>query len=200
TYTLSTPIVSTCQTFLEFRIKAAKLFSALEAIQFNYCLVESFASGKFPVLVSLQHCSDLSGDQAQSQGDINMLTATEVVQQAYAAFGRGDVPAILELVANDIDWELVGPKKLAYAGHRSNRNEVGAFFESVAQSDNIHVFEPREFIAAGEHVTVLGWEESTAIETNTKFASEWVHVFTVKNGRVTRWRGFFDTAARYGIF
>ncbi len=129
-----------------------------------------------------------------------MLTATEVVQQAYAAFGRGDVPAILELVANDIDWELVGPKKLAYAGHRSNRNEVGAFFESVAQSDNIHVFEPREFIAAGEHVTVLGWEESTAIETNTKFASEWVHVFTVKNGRVTRWRGFFDTAARYGIF
>jgi len=126
------------------------------------------------------------------------MDATAVVQQVYEAFGRQDVPAILNLVAEEVDWEFVGPASLAYAGKRRNHKEVAAFFADVPRADEIHAFEPREFIAAGEHVTVLGWESSTALDTGTKFQSEWVHVFTVKKGKVTRWRGFFDTAARYG--
>lgn len=127
-----------------------------------------------------------------------MATSLAIVQQAYAAFGRGDIPAILELVANDVDWELVCPQTLAYSGRRRNRDEVAAFFSAIPQTDDIHEFEPREFIEAGEHVTVLGWERSTARDTGQDFESEWVHVFTVKNGKVTRWRGFLNTAARYG--
>ncbi|MBI3285135.1 MAG: nuclear transport factor 2 family protein [Burkholderiales bacterium] len=127
-----------------------------------------------------------------------MTSSLAIVQQAYAAFGRGDIPAILELVANEVDWELVCPKSLVYSGRRRTREEVAAFFAAIPQTDNIHVFEAREFIAAGEHVTVLGWERSTALDTKQDFESEWVHVFTVKNGKVTRWRGFLNTAARYG--
>lgn len=79
-----------------------------------------------------------------------MGAATSTVQQAYEAFGRKDVPAILNLVADDVDW-------------------------------------------------VLGWERATAIDTGRRFESEWVHVFTVKGGKITRWRGFFNTAPRYGL-
>ena len=128
-----------------------------------------------------------------------MGTATTVVKQAYDAFGRKDVPAILALVADQVDWELVGPKDLAYAGRRRNRDAVGEFFAAIPRADDIQAFEPREFIEAGEHVTVLGWERSTALDTGKQFESEWVHVFTVKGGKVTRWRGFFNTAARYGV-
>ena len=126
------------------------------------------------------------------------MDSTAVVQQAYEAFGRQDVPSILKLVAADVDWEFVGPASLAYAGKRRNHKEVADFFAAIPRADEIHAFEPREFIAAGEHVTVLGWESSTALDTGTKFQTEWVHVFTVKKGKVTRWRGFFNTAARYG--
>ncbi len=87
---------------------------------------------------------------------------------------------------------------MGYAGRRRNHKEVADFFAGVQRFDDIHSFEPREFIEAGEHVTVLGWESSTARDTRKKFESEWVHVFTVKSGKVTRWRGFFNTAARYG--
>ena len=127
-----------------------------------------------------------------------MDNATTVVQKAYEAFGRQDVPAILKLVAEQVDWEFVGPASLSYAGKRRDHKEVADFFAAIPKADNIHAFEPREFIAAGDHVTVLGWESSTAVDTGKKFESEWVHVFTVKNGKVTRWRGFFNTAARYG--
>lgn len=128
-----------------------------------------------------------------------MGTATAIVKQAYDAFGRGDVPAILKLVADEVDWELVGPTSLPYAGRRKNHKEVAEFFAAVASSDDIHAFEPREFIEATEHVTVLGWEDTTARDTNKKFETEWVHVFTVKNRKITRWRGFINTAARYGL-
>lgn len=128
-----------------------------------------------------------------------MGAATAIVQQAYTAFGQGDVPAILDLVADEVDWEFVGSENLEYAGLRRNRDEVAAFFAAVAAADAIHVFEPREFIEAGNHVTVLGWEQATALDSSEDFASEWAHVFTVRDGKITRWRGFFNTAARYGL-
>ena len=128
-----------------------------------------------------------------------MGTAVTVVKQAYEAFGRKDIPALLELVADSVDWEFVGSSGLPYARRRRNRKEVGEFFGDIPRADDIQAFEPREFIEAGEHVTVLGWESSTAIATGKKFESEWVHVFTVKSGKITRWRGVFNTAARYGM-
>lgn len=128
-----------------------------------------------------------------------MGAAIAIVQQAYTAFGQGNVPAILDLLADEVDWEFVGSKNLPYAGRRRNRDEVAAFFAAIPVADAIHVFEPREFIEAGEHVTVLGWEQSTALDSKQDFASEWAHVFTVKGGKITRWRGFFNTAARYGL-
>src|SRR5262249_21741816 len=130
---------------------------------------------------------------------IDMATPTTIVQQVYEAFGRGDVPALLALIADEVDWELVGSASLPYAGRRRNHKEVADFFAAIPRADAIHVFEPREFIEGGEHVTVLGFERSTAIETGKEFETEWVHVFTIRNGKVTRWRGFFNTAARYGM-
>jgi ketosteroid isomerase-like protein len=128
-----------------------------------------------------------------------MGTATTIVQEVYAAFGRQDVPAILSRVAADVDWEFVGSPGLAYAGKRRNHAEVAAFFADIPQVDEIHAFEPREFIEADSHVTVLGWEKSTALDTGKVFETEWIHLFTVREGKVTRWRGFFNTAARYGL-
>jgi ketosteroid isomerase-like protein len=103
------------------------------------------------------------------------------------------------MLADDVDWEFVGSPGLAYAGRRRNHAGVADFFAAIPRTDQIHAFEPREFIGADDHVTVLGWEKSTALDTGKDFETEWVHVFTVKEGKVTRWRGFFNTAARYGL-
>ena len=128
-----------------------------------------------------------------------MGQATDVVQTVYAAFGRGDVPGILAHCADKVDWELVGPAKLGYAGRRTDHAGITDFFAKVAQFDDIQVFEPREFIEDGDKVVVLGHEKSKARDTGRDFESEWAHVFTVTNGKITRWRGFFDTAARYNV-
>jgi ketosteroid isomerase-like protein len=128
-----------------------------------------------------------------------MSAALTIVHQAYEAFGRRDIPALLQLVAEEVDWECVAPANLPYAGRRRKPAEVADFFTAIPKADDIRVFEPREFIDAGEHVIVLGRERTTALDANKLFETEWVHVFTVKDGKITRWRGFFDTAARYDI-
>lgn len=121
--------------------------------------------------------------------------AVEVVRQAYQAFGRGDVPAILNLVADQVDWRFLGAKRLPYTGAFKSKAEVGRWFASIAEVDDVQGFEPREFIDGGEHVTVLGWERTAARPGGKVFETEWVHVFTVRGGKITRFYGIYDTEA-----
>jgi uncharacterized protein len=124
--------------------------------------------------------------------------ALQIVKQAYDAYGRGDIPAILKLVAEKTDWMFVGPASLPYAGVRTTRSEVAEFFKAVGGVDETAVSQPQEFIATGEHVTVLGRRTVTARGSAKSFETDWVHIFTVKDGKITRWRSFSNTAARYG--
>ena len=127
-----------------------------------------------------------------------MGAALDIVHQGYAAFGRKDIPALLKLVADEVDWKEICPASLPYSGPRRSPAEVGEFFAALSQVEDITVFEPREFIEAGENVTVLGYLEGFARDTKQPYQTDWVHVLAVQNGKITRWLGFSNTAARYG--
>ena len=125
-----------------------------------------------------------------------MQTALSVVQQAYEAFRRQDICALLELIGEEVDWDFIGPSSLPYTGRRRNRQQMLDFFAAVQRAEEFHAFEPREFIEAGEHVTVLGWLSATTRDAQRKYEGEWVHVFTVNDGKIVHWRGFAKTSAR----
>jgi len=119
----------------------------------------------------------------------------DLVKVAYSAFGRGDLAAILELVADDVQWTFRGSKGLPYTGSWRTKTDVAKWFQNIPKADDIQAFEPREFIAGSDSVTVLGWERSRAVPNGTVFESDWVHVFTVRDGRVVRFWGMYDTEA-----
>lgn len=124
-----------------------------------------------------------------------MSHPTEVIQSLYAAFGRGDVPALLDRLSDDVEWTHRGSIGLAYMGTFRGKAAVGQWFADVAAVDGIEAFEPREFLAGPDHVTVLGWERTRALPAGGVFETDWVHVFNVKDGKVTRFIGSYDTAA-----
>jgi ketosteroid isomerase-like protein len=121
--------------------------------------------------------------------------AVEVVKAAYAAFGSGDLPAILALVADNVDWKFYGARGLPYTGAIRTKDQVAKWFASIPEADEIQAFEPREFISGGEHVTVLGWERTRTRPAGKVFETEWVHVFTVRAGLIVRFWGMYDTEA-----
>jgi len=124
-----------------------------------------------------------------------MTTPTETVQSAYAAFGRGDIPALLELLTDDVEWTHRGSIGLAYMGTVRGKPAVAGWFGHVAELDGIQVFEPREFLAGPDHVTVLGWERTQALPAGGVFETDWVHVFRLRDGKISQFIGTYDTAA-----
>ena len=122
---------------------------------------------------------------------------TKVVQEAYAAFGRKDIPALLKLVSDDVDWQAVVGTSSAVptSGRRMGRAQVEQFFGQLAESVDFKQFEPREFIAERDKVAVLGYYAADAIATGRGWSSDWVMVFTVQNGKIVQFREYADVAA-----
>lgn len=117
------------------------------------------------------------------------------VPALYAAFGRGDLSALLELLTDDVDWRFVADRASGYAGSVRGKAAVAQWFARVAEADDIQAFEPREFLAGADHVTVLGWERTVARRSGRAFDSDWVHVFRLRDGRVCRFLGLLDSEA-----
>ena len=122
----------------------------------------------------------------------------KVVQDAYAAFGRSDVPGMLNLMTEEIDWHMFGPPELPTGGPRKGKPEVSRFFKEVGETWNFEKFEPRQFIAQGDMVVALGFYSGTAKSNGRKFGSEFAHVFTVRNGKAVKFREYTDTANLVG--
>ncbi|MGM9483493.1 nuclear transport factor 2 family protein [Roseateles sp. NT4] len=89
-------------------------------------------------------------------------TPTQVIQSMYAAFGRGDVEGLLGLCTPDVEWTMLGSIDLPYIGQFQGQQALLRWFGLVAEFDDIQAFEPREFFAGDDHVTVLGWERTRA--------------------------------------
>jgi uncharacterized protein len=122
-------------------------------------------------------------------------TNVAVVQQAYEAFGRGDIPGVLDHLTDDVVWALQGPTTIPFAGVHRGREGIAEFFSLVGEALEYEQFEPREFVAQGDTVVVLGYERSLVKPTGRMFEQEWVHVYTLRDGRIATGRFFGDTAA-----
>ena len=127
---------------------------------------------------------------------------TRIVKDAYAAFARGAIGEILNLLDDNVEWEAVkGAEGVApYAGLRQGRPAIAEFFQLVDQYVKFDAFEPREFVAQGDQVVAIGRYSGSVNPTRRPFASDWVMVFTVRNGKVVRFREFADSAQLVNAF
>jgi ketosteroid isomerase-like protein len=127
---------------------------------------------------------------------------TKVVQDCYAAFGRGDVQTILNALGDDIVWQGVkgaGPQ-VPTSGERRGKAAVGNFFKQVGESVAFSRFEPRDYIAQGDKVAVLGRYTGTSSSKKKPFDSDWVMVFTFRNGKIVFYQEYCDSAAINAAF
>jgi hypothetical protein len=118
-----------------------------------------------------------------------------LVQNAYAAFGRGDLPAILDMMTPDTAIGIVGRKQDApFFGMHGGKAGVAEFFKLLDEAHAISKFEPQRFLAAEEMVFVWGHYVWTMRNSGVSDDTEWLHVITVRDGKIAMWRGHNDTA------
>ena len=117
----------------------------------------------------------------------------QVVKDFFAAIGSGDKQRLLSLVIGDIEWIIPG-EDWPLAG--TYRGQVGLADLLQKASEMVETLtEPREFVAQGDRVMVVGVATGRIKATNKTFEDHWVFAITVRNGKVTKIREYIDTQA-----
>jgi hypothetical protein len=132
---------------------------------------------------------------------MGMSDNVQIVRHLYMAFGQGDIAGIFDLLAEDVDWHFVGrPQDVPYAGHRLGHEAMFRFFNLMTELCEVHEFGPREIICSGDHVIVLGHERIRVRHADRFFETDWLHLFTVREGKIVQLREFHDTATLAAAF
>ena len=123
-----------------------------------------------------------------------MPSHLETVQAIYEAFGRGDIPAILDRLSDDVDWEHDRPDHgLPLLKPRRGRASVAGFFEELARV-SIERFEPRSFLTSADQVAVVIAIDLLVKATGRRVRDVEMHLWTfATDGKVARFRHILDT-------
>ena len=168
--------------------------SCLAAI--TLCVATGSALSQSPARKSVTALAAVDESRTASPVVEDSETALAVVKDLYSAFGRGDLEHINGLLAADVLWTFHGPQHLIpYAGVYKGKEGVRRFFDLVGATIDVREIGQRQFVEGGDSVAVVGWERSAARETGGEFVANWLHLFTVKNGRIVEFEEFTDSAA-----
>lgn len=121
------------------------------------------------------------------------MSNTEIAKKAYEFFGSGDIAGLLNLYSDDVRWTTPKIENAVYSGSREGKEALVEFFDQLDQAEEFSQFEPKEFIAEGDKVVVLGEFTATVKATGKTYSAEWVHVTTFRDGKITEFQEFFDT-------
>jgi ketosteroid isomerase-like protein len=117
----------------------------------------------------------------------------QVVKDFFAAIGSGDTEALLALAGEDIEWIIPG-KDWPLAGTHHGHAGLADLLETASKAIETST-EPREFVAQGDRVLVVGVASGRIKATNETFMDDWVFAITVRDGRLTSIREYVDTQA-----
>ena len=111
-----------------------------------------------------------------SQSDVDLI------RRNYDAFGRGDIPAVMATLVADIEWNA--PDVLPHGAHVSGHEGVGGFFAGLASRWSGFELEIDDVVDGGR--VVIGRGRASGTLEGTPSGYGFVHVFTMRDGMVTR--------------
>ena len=126
---------------------------------------------------------------------MNEQKNAELILSLYTAFARGDVQFILDRVTDDVEWVTEGPSSIPYAGRLRGKGEVLVFFKAIAETQSDPKLTTDKVVAQGDTVATAGRYAATVKATGRRADSAIAHFFTVRDGKVSQFLDYFDTAA-----
>jgi uncharacterized protein len=134
------------------------------------------------------------------------MTNVDRINAIYAAFGRGDIPAILEMTAEDVDWGYEGgaPKMdvvMPWVCAGKGRARALEYFKGAGETLEFHSFEPKLVLGQGDEVLALCVLDITVRATKKRLkVTEAMHFTFDRTGRIARYRLIMDTAERIAAY
>jgi ketosteroid isomerase-like protein len=124
------------------------------------------------------------------------MSQVSLVQDAYAAFGRGDVAAVLGAFDAKIEWRQAEgnpyqPSGTAWIGPDA---VVQNLFMKLGGDWDAFTVHPKSFHDAGATVVVEGRYTGTHKVTGRALDAQFCHVWRIRAGKLASFQQFVDTA------
>ena len=115
-----------------------------------------------------------------------------IIRSGYDAFGRGDIPRVLELFDPEIEWNV--PDTVGLDTPYKGPEALAGFFGSLQQTwQELHV-EPEELIQIGDHrVLALGHHHGRVVN-GASVEIPFAHLWTLQDGQAVRFFEYSDAA------
>ena len=119
----------------------------------------------------------------------------EVVRSIYNAFGRGDIPAVLEALDPQVEWweaeNFIYADGNPYVGPEAVLTGV---FMRIGNEWEQFTVSPKEILDAGDTIIGYGFYSGTYNKTGEHVRAQFAHFFTFRDGRVAKFQQYTDTA------
>ncbi|HVN27797.1 MAG TPA: nuclear transport factor 2 family protein [Candidatus Binataceae bacterium] len=123
----------------------------------------------------------------------------EIVRRLYQLMNDGDLPAVLELVDDDVELFLFGSARVPWAGHWRGRDGVARFAQAMAGAAEVKDY-PELVVGAGDSVIAVHRPQVRIRATGRDASFNVVHVLNFRNGKIIRFREYADTAGWESAF
>jgi uncharacterized protein len=129
------------------------------------------------------------------------MTNVDLLRKLYDSFGQGDIPTVLGMMSPGIRWYQAEsnpyrPSGEVWVGPDTVLNNLFARIGSEWDGFAVH---PKAFYGAGDTVVVEGRYTGTFKPTGKRLDCQMCHVWDVKDGKVTRFQQYVDTAKLHEV-
>jgi ketosteroid isomerase-like protein len=118
------------------------------------------------------------------------MSNVDTARAAYEAFGRGDLEALKEMLAEDATW--LTSDELPLGGESRGRDELIGNFAQIPNYWTSFSVEPEEFIDGGEWVVIRGTQR--AATDSDSFEAPFAHLMKFADGKIVRGEFYADSA------
>ena len=121
-----------------------------------------------------------------------MNTNVDLIKKFYNSFKDQDKQIYLQLCDDNIEWTVM--ENMPNGGiHVGKKAIFGEYFPKLFSSFAEFHAVPEEFLDAGDGIIVLGKYHVMAKKSKKQFESRFAHVYTIKNGKIIKFRQYADT-------
>jgi ketosteroid isomerase-like protein len=115
------------------------------------------------------------------------------VEAIFEAFGRGDIPYILDQLTDDVHWVAHLEPIVPWAGDYSGKANVPGFFQALGRSVEVAGHPVHQLVAQGDTVVAMGDVSFSARATGKASSSSWVYVWKLRDGQICSYDQFNDS-------
>jgi ketosteroid isomerase-like protein len=111
----------------------------------------------------------------------------------YRLFGERNIRAILDMLSPDVEWcEPSNPFNPCGGMHRGHEGFL-KWADTGRHAEEILVLDVHKMLADEDTVAVVGHMKVRATVTGRIYESDFVHVVTLRGGKVLKFQEYFDT-------